>query len=174
MLDSDSSNENSFDEDEALVIKEAEEASNKGQLNDKSYQHLTFDVTLLMYSAMNRYEKAVRRILDLKADPNIKEDEDGITALWFSICCGPQKPSVDLAKMLLEANADPNVACYEGEVTPLMNAVRFNSVDAVNLLRKHGAKLEPTDEDGKTALMIAKENGFEDIVKILEDHETKN
>ena len=49
MLDSDSSNENSFDEefDEALVIKEAEEASNKGQLNDKSCQHLTF--TLLMY-----------------------------------------------------------------------------------------------------------------------------
>jgi len=31
-----------------------------------------------------------------------------------------------------------------------------------------------TYEDGKTALMIAKENGFEDIVKILEDHATKN
>jgi ankyrin repeat protein len=67
------------------------------------------------------------------------------------------KGNQTLAQTLLQYKANPN-AKNAGGVTPLMIAAHKDQDMIVSLLLKAGAKMEMKDDEGKTALVIAKEN----------------
>lgn len=66
---------------------------------------------------------------------------------------------VKKVKELIKAGADVN--------GPLIDAVVYNKADTVKLLIKAGADVNEKDDEGKTALMYAYEEGHLDIVKLL-------
>ena len=77
-----------------------------------------------------------------------------------------QHGSVDVAKLLLELNADPNETDYYGW-SPLMFAVDNGNVAIVNLLVKANADLNIASYDKMTALIIAMLNNNIEIMTIL-------
>ncbi len=70
-------------------------------------------------------------------------------------------------KLLIENGADVNVQSLYG-YTYLAKAVESNSIEWVKYLLKNGADYKIKNrKDGKTALMIAKEKGYNDIIAVL-------
>jgi ankyrin repeat protein len=76
-----------------------------------------------------------------------------------------------IIKLLLDKRADANAAAASG-VTPLMEAARSGSADAVRLLLANGARsTRANPARGQTALMWAVSRQHPDIVKVLiENH----
>ena len=74
-------------------------------------------------------------------------------------------------KLLLDRRADANAAAASG-VTPLMEAARSGSSDAVRLMLASGAQINARESArGQTALMWAVSRQHPDIVKVLiENH----
>jgi ankyrin repeat protein len=71
-----------------------------------------------------------------------------------------------IAKMLLEAGADINVAQMSG-ATPLHSAANNGNIELLIVLLEAGADVNAKMEDGKTPADKAFERGFVDIAKIL-------
>jgi ankyrin repeat protein len=71
-----------------------------------------------------------------------------------------------IAKMLLEAGADINVAQMSG-ATPLHSAANNGNIELLIVLLEAGADVNAKMEDGKTPADKAFEKGFVDIAKIL-------
>jgi len=78
------------------------------------------------------YLAVVQSLLRRGADPDLIE-AGGSTALWWAARNG----HVEVLTVLLEAEADPNVA------SPLVGAAQHGSVAATRLLLEHGAKQQP-------------------------------
>ena len=91
---------------------------------------------------------------------------------------------VQIAEMLLEAKADPNIGkkSTSTENSPLMLAAKYGHVEIVKSLVKNGAKVNYKDEEEKTALKVAKHekeagNGgahMGEIVNFLEEARTNS
>ena len=85
------------------------------------------------------------------------------------------KTKMHIAKLLIENGARVKVTSDKGR-TPLLLAVLSRNTDLVRLLIERGARVEVkiasgTKEDpydGHTALMIARENGDDEIARMLE------
>ena len=71
--------------------------------------------------------------------------------------------------LLIFAGADVNAKNVESE-TPLMKAARRGSVECVQALLKRGADSTVRDNEGKSALALAREGGNDDVVSLLKDH----
>ena len=54
-------------------------------------------------------------------------------------------------------------------MTPLARAALYGNLEIVQLLKELGVNLEAKNNDGKTALDLAREEGYDDIVKILDE-----
>ncbi|MDZ4212240.1 MAG: ankyrin repeat domain-containing protein [Methylotenera sp.] len=67
----------------------------------------------------------------------------------------------------MQYKANPN-AKNAGGVTPLMIAAHKDQDMIVSLLLKAGAKASMKDDEGKTALQIAKENDAQKAIVMLE------
>ena len=74
-----------------------------------------------------------------------------------------------MAQTLLQYKADPNARNAAG-VTPLMIAAHKNQDMIISLLLKAGAKADVKDDEGKTALQIAKENDAQKAIAMLESN----
>jgi ankyrin repeat protein len=92
-------------------------------------------------------------------------NEYGNTAL-ISACFEGQ---LELAQILLEHDADPNIANTEGN-TALMFACDKGYVEIVKLLLQYKADVNMKDEDNSTALFDACAGDFIDIVRLLLEH----
>jgi len=79
---------------------------------------------------------------------------------------GVASGSVDVVRLLLEAGAPVN-AKQQGGWAPLHEAVRRNSVELVGLLRRHGADPRQQNDEGKSAIGLAADNGYDDVLKLL-------
>lgn len=66
----------------------------------------------------------------------------------------------EVAVSLLDAGADPNVQDYDGD-TALMWAVRNGSLHFVDLLLRHGARLDVQNDRHETAVMLADQYGVQ-------------
>jgi len=75
-----------------------------------------------------------------------------------------------LFKLLVEGKADPNIPCDDGS-TPLLHAtlLGLKGKEMISELLKSGAKQMPRN-DGKTPLMIAFENSYDEIFVTLLNH----
>jgi ankyrin repeat protein len=75
--------------------------------------------------------------------------------------------SLKMVRMLLEQDADPNVA-QAGGWTPLHQAAAHGRKEIVKLLVEHGASLTTKSEDGRTPLEMAQAKGHTALETLLD------
>jgi ankyrin repeat protein len=74
---------------------------------------------------------------------------------------------VEIVKMLLECGADPN-ATQELGFMPLRDAAASGNLELVQLLVKHGARVDAKADDSKTPGDMATERGHKEVAEWLE------
>jgi ankyrin repeat protein/predicted Ser/Thr protein kinase len=121
----------------------------------------------LYRAAAEGKEDAVRLLLEKKADVNLKAN-DGSTPLLESVTYN----KLAAATVLLDRGADANMADAGGN-TPLMAVAEGSyypksQAEMINLLLKHGAKMELTNSAGKTALDKATESKKTEAMQLLQ------
>jgi ankyrin repeat protein len=75
--------------------------------------------------------------------------------------------NIDVVKLLLERNVDPNIKNKFGR-TPLHMAAFWGHDDVVKLLLVRGADPTVKDKDGRTPLDLARERGRHEVVSVIE------
>ncbi|HJZ81795.1 MAG TPA: ankyrin repeat domain-containing protein [Pyrinomonadaceae bacterium] len=124
-------------------------------------------MTALMLAVWHQRPDAVRRLLQLGADPN-HQDKDGDAGLHGAASFG----NATILGMLLDAQANPNVKNKLGG-TPLMWAASYGHDQIVRMLLEKGADPRLKDVDGVTASGWAGKNGRGNLVMILRDAEKR-
>lgn len=89
---------------------------------------------------------------------------EGLTALMAACASG----HVDIVKRLIEAGADVNDQTLTDKFTALMYAARRGATDIVNVLLAAGAAPSPENDQGLTALDLARSENRTDVMKILD------
>ena len=108
-------------------------------------------------------------LLENGADPNGKSTTSSIPIVKAALA-----NSLEIAEILLDVGADPNVAFNEpnygedGKRTALMLAADRGHLKMTRLLIDRGARVDTLNELDETALSLAKENGHAEIVALLE------
>jgi len=128
--------------------------------------------TPLIWAAGNSFESA-KILLENGADVNAKGD-DGMTAFiqsTFGILS--KKVSTDVMDLLLKNGADVNSA-LEGKDAAGWTALLFAAVngdyDLVKYLLSHGANVNHTSDEGSTALSLARQEKYKEIISLLKEH----
>jgi ankyrin repeat protein len=102
----------------------------------------------------------------IKAGANVNErDEVGTTALIVAVNFRRNQ----IVDLLLRSRAEINAVGKLMGRTALAWAVANQDTETVKQLIKAGSDLEMIDKQGNTPLMIAKNNGFEEIANLLKD-----
>ncbi|KAH7014601.1 uncharacterized protein B0I36DRAFT_369539 [Microdochium trichocladiopsis] len=105
----------------------------------------------------------VRWLLDHGADPNYQEPSTGHTALW-KVCQSPfitSRDTLDVARALLDAGADPNLVATSGESAFSM-ALEERNVELCRLLVSRGADV--------SAPTINYRRLFRDLLATMRNH----
>jgi uncharacterized protein len=119
--------------------------------------------TQLMRAALAGDLKTVKMLLKSGADPNDRNDE-GRTALMFAAI----NRETSCAKELLRYGADVNAAANDGG-TALLMAASGGDTELVEVLLSKGADVSAKfHKTENTALKLAKEHGYDDIVRLLQ------
>lgn len=116
----------------------------------------------LVIAAQGGFYDAVQYLLanGAKADARAR---DGTTALSHVAFSG----RTDIAELLLRAGANPDQVGREQDA-PILIATRARNTQIVKLLIQYKADIEATDLTGRTALDMAEERNFNDLVSILQ------
>ncbi len=122
----------------------------KNQVNEQGY-------TPLVIACYRNQIEVVEYLISMNVEINNKNTQ--ITALQGVA----YKGYAELAKILLENGADPDVADANG-TTPLIYAVQFGHIEIVEELLKNKASIEITDLNGLSALDYAKQLGNKEIL----------
>jgi len=122
-------------------------------------------VTALAMAVNDNKANAAVAMLDNKANPNLAMGAGKYNALMLAV----SKGNLVMAQTLLQYKANPNARNAAG-VTPLMIAAHKNQDMIISLLLKAGAKADVKDDEGKTALQIAKENDAQKAIAMLESN----
>jgi ankyrin repeat protein len=85
-----------------------------------------------------------------------------VTALHAAVA----RRDLEIAKMLVEAGADPNARQEQG-FAPLHDAAANGNAPLVELLLTHGALADAKTDDGKTPADMAAERGHKEVVERL-------
>ena len=118
--------------------------------------------TLLHDAALKGYVPIVELLLRKGADVNALNGSGG-TPLHDAALGG----HVEAASLLLGRGASINAQEVESGNTALANAASWGRLNLVNLLLDKGADAKLKNKAGKTALMLALENGHEETVERL-------
>ncbi|MYZ48887.1 ankyrin repeat domain-containing protein [Propylenella binzhouense] len=128
-------------------------------------------ITPLGAAAYNGNSRIVRMLLASGADPN-EADGTGKSPLIYAAAKGASA----IVKELIAAGADPN-RTYGHDLTALMWAAghpndvpEAEGLATVKLLLEAGVAVDPVDDRGRSALMIAAERGHPQIVAWLAEH----
>ncbi|KAK3104573.1 hypothetical protein FSP39_005194 [Pinctada imbricata] len=95
---------------------------------------------------------------------------NGFTALHKACECEDKTTRNEIAKMLLQTNANPMTFDAKQRSSPLHLASAQNDRDLANSLILYGTDVNCTDIVNVTPLFIAAENGFSEMVKCLLSH----
>lgn len=128
--------------------------------------------TALHQAARGGDTEFVAALIEAGADVH-RADNSGFTPLHIAAAT-----SSDIVARLIKAGADVNARSINEKITPLHQAVAFGNSQIVRLLLEAGA--DPTVDAGSnstpvaarfgTPLKLAKSNGNQEIVKLLEQH----
>ncbi len=119
--------------------------------------------TLLMVAADAGHLGLFRTLLNMSADVNATS-HNGYTALSAAANSGRK----EIVELLLKNNAKVNAQESIFGSTPLIRAAGKGYTDIVKILIEHGADPNIKDNDGQTAYDLAKSQGREEVMKILE------
>ena len=78
----------------------------------------------------------------------------------------------DIAQVLLDAGADPNVRQAKGW-TPLHSGAHNGSAELVRMLLDAGADPSPADDDGATPVQLSEAEGHADTVALLREAQVR-
>jgi ankyrin repeat protein len=149
----------------------------------------------LLWATSKNFPDIISLLLKYKANPDIKENQFGQTALMIAVVKqynqsaafllkGGASPNIfannggfplaeavikqdsGLVDLLLRNGTDPNITFKNG-MSPLMCAAQGTNVEIANNLMAHGAKLDHRNELGQTALWLAVLANNIDMVKGL-------
>ena len=98
---------------------------------------------------------------------NIKDvDDDGLSAIDIAI----KFKREDVVNFCVEKGMDINTTSRKSGITPILLASCFNNVSMVELLLKHGAKINAQDSNGMSAKDYAKKLGQKKMIVFLDEH----
>ena len=118
--------------------------------------------TALMRAALSGQRETVKALLLAGADVNAQNHE-GRTALLFAIV----NLHASTVQTLLEFGAHVNVEASTCGCTPLLLAAGSGDIGITRALLDSGANPETICRPGRTALVVAKERGYSDIVELI-------
>lgn len=118
--------------------------------------------TALHWITATNYPDAVAVLVGYGASVDAGE-ADGITPLMRA----SSGDNAETAEALLMRGAQIEARDNDGGWTPLIWAAAFDGVDTVRLLALHGADVDARDDDGRTALIVAAEEGQIGMVELL-------
>lgn len=119
----------------------------------------------LILAVYSRKEEVIKMLVNYNKDEKgrifediepIKLNElnnDRISALHLAV----KLKNLKIAKVLLQAGANPNVVGKYGE-TPIFDSVREDDREMIELLLSYGAKLNVKNREGHTPLIVASQN----------------
>ena len=123
--------------------------------------------TALDLAASNEHADIAFLLIDRNASPDHDSNEPYTTALIHAATNGDDP----LVERLLKAGANPNLRDNGYEQTALIWAAAYGrSIRVVELLLEFGADPGITDCYGNTALVLAREFGFDEIARLIESH----
>lgn len=121
------------------------------------------EYTPLMVACMfTHVDVATLLIKECELNLNAHSPEHGVTALFLS----SQANSPEIVKLLLQKNADPDIA-EVGGVTPVAVAASYGHAEVVALLVVGKADLNTADDNGLSPLWLACSAGAKDVVNTL-------
>ncbi len=129
-------------------------------------------LSCLMKASLSGFSDTVIKLLDLGANPNLKSNVLGHTALMLVT----QGKKYDLMSALLDAGADINTQGYDGRAA-IYRCVGQNDIKGVELLLERGADTEARDNTGQTVLEYAesiKSVMSVNIIETIKAHIDKN
>lgn len=103
-------------------------------------------MTALHIAVEQDFRNLMDVLLDVGADPNLRDTVRGFTPLHHAASAG----LVMAARILLSRGADPNVGDHRDQ-TPLHVAAAGGHGGVASLLTSEGAEIEAKDRDGRTA-----------------------
>jgi len=124
--------------------------------------------TPLHYAARNGHGEVVQLLIRNQADIEAKSGL-GYTALHYASIYG----HVSVAQLLIEKGADVNARTTYGGSIPLHLACLRGQKDVVEMLIAKGADINAKDNEGQTALSLAKAQGRDEIAELLRRHGAK-
>lgn len=130
-------------------------------------KHYTYSKKLLE-AAKNGDLEAAKRALKDGAEINFAH-RAGSTPLSIAV----DYNQIEVAQYLLKKDANPDVFVYTvyGKVTLVMLAVLNNNLGMCKLLCKAGANLRLKNDKGETALILARQLKYQEIIKCLERYD---
>jgi ankyrin repeat protein len=148
-------------------------AASGGQLDSLHYpcQHIpptnvdpSWDSIARFYQAAQNGDVDQVNQLLRKPIPFDTKNNKGQTPLWIAAC----NRQADVVSILVRGrHVDVNSLSASGQ-SPIFWPSAYGYEDIVNILVSVGAKSHFIDTDGRTAISMARQNGHEKIVRILE------
>ena len=126
----------------------------------------------VFHAAERFHEEALELLLEFGVDLNAT-GEWGNSPFYFllrnwDIAGAPAELGRGL-RWLLDHDADPNVRCGGEQETSLhVAARRGQDSEVVRLLLDHGADVDARRDDGRTAWLLARRGGFDELATLLE------
>lgn len=161
-----------------LLIEKGVDVNYKFQMNEEPIWNDLFwsgdtGFTALILASKYNHPRIIQLLVKNGADVNLGTTAKGRTALIEASVRG----KTDIVEILLKAGADVDrIASRSGlayhlknaNENALISASRKGYTEIVRMLLEAGADINIVDNDGKTALMHAKENGHAGIVRLLD------
>jgi len=125
--------------------------------------------TPLHYAAIMGRKEIAEILINKGADINSLDNDDG-TPLHYAACVGRK----EIAELLIQNGANVNIQTQSGSGwTPLVLACQYGKKEIVELLLANGAEINVKNNAGITALDIASQRKYTEIVELLKKHGAK-